>query len=506
MGRYFFVLFGALIASSLPAVEATNQWYLRGPEGGFARDVSIDSSGHVMAGGNAGMFRYNTGTSAWDYSNAGMPTPYVGDFAQTAGATFVNSDGFLARTTNGGDTWINLSGGLVIGGQLRSIATTPAAPSRVFAAGNPLGVLQSDNLGATWTQVIPSGAQIELMRVSPTNANLWFVGPSASAADNPGAGQLFRTLDGGATTTSIAAGGSQNFPMQFVDVAEDPFDPNHIVAIAAPTLDAGTDKSQGGEVWTSQNAGQTWSGPNTNIFVIAPETLGGGEPRAVLFDRFTQGVVYAATTWGVFKFSGGGPVLSSTGMMRMGPRNSGVQPYDEVTHLAQANDHTLYASTASGGVYVSTDGASSWTPLNASYTGLNVRIFAFQPGGTGVVLAASADPSNLGTIFRSVDGGLNWAASSTGVDAAAIRGLAFSPLAPSIAIAGGFKQSDNGGAPSRGLWRTEDAGLTWSKINDSGLRFVAKRIVVFDPFDASRVLASSPKMLNVSTGVCAPAR
>ena len=498
MGRYVFVLFGAAFASSLPAVEATNQWYLRGPDGGYANNVSIDSSGRVMAGGIAGLFRYNSGTGAWDYTNAGMPTTNVGDIAQTTGTTFVNSDGYLARTTNGGDTWTNLSSGLLVGGQLRSIATTAAAPSRVVAVGNPLGILRSDNLGATWTTVIPSGANAELIRVSPTNANLWFIANNAATADVAGAGQLYRTADGGINFTFIDSGGSQNLPMQFVDVAQDPFDANHIVALAAPTPDAFTDKSAGGEVWISTDAGQTWSGPNTNVFVIAPEISGGGEPRAVLFDRFTPNVTYAATTWGVFKFAGNGPVLSSTGMVQMGPRPSGAQPYDEVTHLAQANDGKLYASTTSGGVYISADGASTWNAINAGYNGVDMRSFAFQPGNSGVVLAAAADPSNIGGIYRSVNGGQTWTRSSTGMNAAPIRGLAFSPTDANLVLAAGMPQANVGGESNRGLWRSTDAGVTWSPITDSGLKFVFKRIVIFDPNNGNNVLATSPKMLNVS--------
>src|SRR6478735_4409100 len=107
MGRCLFALLALVFAPALFAVEATNQWYLRGPEGGYASQVSIDSSGQVMAGGIAGLFRYNTGTSAWDYTNAGMPAPNIAGIAQTTGATFVNSNGYLSRTTNGGDTWTN---------------------------------------------------------------------------------------------------------------------------------------------------------------------------------------------------------------------------------------------------------------------------------------------------------------------------------------------------------------------------------------------------------------
>ena len=500
MGRFAFVFFGALIASSLSAVEPTNQWYLRGPEGGFANRLSIDSSGQLTAGGIAGMFRYDTDTSTWSYASAGMPTPIVFDIAETTGATFVNSGGYLARTTNGGDTWTNLSGGLVVGGQLSSIATTPAAPSRVFAAGNPLGILRSDNLGATWTTVIPSGAQVELMRVSPTDANLWFVGPSADAADNPGAGQLFRTPDGGTNFASIASGGSQNFPMQFIDVAQDPFNANRIVALAAPTWL--TDKSQGGEVWVSQDAGASWgSGANINNFQLAPDPAPGGEPRAVLFDKFTQNTVYFATTWGVWKSSGGNAaVLSSAGMLQMGPRSpSLVQPYDEVKQLVQANDanHTLYAATSSGGIYKSTNGAASWTAINDGYTGLTVRMFAFQPNSS-TVLAGSADPSNTGGVYRSTDFGTSWTRSSAGMNAAAIRGLAFSPTSPNIVLAGGFKQSRVGGENSKGLWRSTDGGQVWTKLTDPGLYSNPVRIVVFDPGDGNRVLAASELRVNIS--------
>ncbi len=495
----FFSLMATAVLPTAHAAESTNVWYLRGPAGGYANQVAIDPvSQRPLAGGVSGVFRYDISTAVWDYANTGAPTPFVAATATTPTATFVNSGGYVARSTDGGSTWLNLSSGPVVGGQLRSIATTPAAPLRVFAAGNPMGLALSNDLGVTWTSVIPAG-QIEVLRVSPTNPNLWFIGPNAAAADNPGAGVLFRTPDAGVNFTAIESGGSQNHPMQFVDIAQDPSNASHIIAMAAPTAEAFTDKSTGGEVWISHDAGQTWAGPNTNNFMIAPENSGGGEPRALLFDRFTPGVVYFATTWGVFKAAGDNvPVLSSSGMLQMGSRDSGAQPYDEVDAVAQANDGTLYAATTSGGIYMSTNSALSWTAINAGYSGLNVRIFAFQPGNTGVVLAGSADPSNTGAVYRSTDHGATWVRSSSGMNAGAIRGLAFSPSDPNLALAGGFKQSDVGGESSKGLWRSTNAGQNWSKVSDAGLRFNPIRIVVFDPIDGNKVLAASALRLNLS--------
>ena len=494
------VVFPAALPTAF-AVEPTNTWHLRGPTGGYAYQVAIDPvSQRPLAGGAAGLFRYDAVGGSWSYANTGAPTPYVVSIATTPTATFMNSGGYVSRSTDGGVTWTNVSDP-AMGGAITAIATSPNAPSRVYATANPGGLFRSDNLGVTWTlSPLTAGATLSLVRVSPTNADLIFV---ANQPDSNGVTKLFRSADGGLTFGSPAptpvclTGGTPSRPLGFVDLAQDPFNASKIVALAAPT--ASTDHSDGAETWVSFDAGLTWGSPLVNSFVIAPETTGGGEPRAVLFDRFTPDVLYFATTWGLFKGGGANSGFSSAGMLQMGPRPSGATPYDEVDGLAQANDGALYAATTSGGVFKSSNSALNWTALESGYTGLNVRMFAFQPGNTGVVLAGSADPSNLGAVYRSVDSGMHWTRSSTGMNAGAIRGLAFSPTNPSIVLAGGFPQGGVGGESTRALWRSTDAGLSWAKIDVPGLRFNAKRIVAFDPLDGNKVLAASSLYLNLST-------
>jgi len=265
-----------------------------------------------------------------------------------------------------------------------------------------------------------------------------FVSPQP---DQNGISYLFRSTDGGVTFAQvIQSGGTPSSPLHFVDVVQSVSDPLAFAALVAPVQNPQVTTDQGGEIWISNDAGVTW---NVNVpnFYLAPETGGGGEPRAIFFDRFTANTAYIATTFGVFKsVNDSAAVLSSTGMLQMGPRDSGAQPYDEVDSLAQADDGTLYAATRSGGLYKSSNGATSWTAVNAGYTGLNIRIFAFQPGNTGVVLAGSADPSTAGAVFRSTDFGTSWTRSSFGLNAAAIRGLAFSPAHSNVVLAGGFQQ------------------------------------------------------------------
>jgi hypothetical protein len=500
-------LIAGFATASAAGAESSNQWYLRGVDGGYAYRVAIDQVSHrPLAGGLTGVFAFDANAGRWEFSNAGAPTPIVADIATAPSATFVNSDGSVSRSTDGGSTWQNVTS-VVMNRSVSSLATSPAAPSRVYASVNPGdfsaygGVWISNDLGATWTQsAASSGSNLALVRASRSNANRLF----AAGAPDPdtGVAKLFRSNDGGVSFTGPVAetGGAPGFNVQFVDLAEDPFNANHIIAVAAPVVGFSF-KGLYGEIWTSTDAGQTFD-RTTNNFLLPPD-FANAEPRSVLFDRFTQGVVYYATTWGVFKsINGAAPVLASSGLFRLGVRPSGVQPYDEITWLAQDGDanHTLYAASISNGVYRSSDGAANWSGIGTGYTGLDFRMFAFQPGGTHVVLAGAADPSVSNGVYRSTDDGLTWTRSSSGLDSANIRGIAFAP-APNtnVVIAAGFPQQSVAGAQSRGVWRSTDSGQSWTVVDDAGVRNNSpQRIVVFDPANANRVLIASGGAMTVS--------
>jgi len=494
----------AVVVTASATAQTTNQWYLRGPDSGYAQSVAIDQvSKKPIAGGQSGVFVYSGGQ--WQFSNAGAPTPYVGDIATSASATFINSGGYVARTTDGGATWLNVSSTLM-NGAVSAVATSAANASRVYAAVNPGdgssfgGLWISNDSGTTWTQsATTAGGNMLLVRVSPTNANLVFV--AGQADPNTGIANLFRSTDGGQSFSAapVAQTNGSAGPAQFSDLAQDPFDANHLIAIAGVT-GARTAYS---ELWTSADAGQTWS-VTTPAFQIPPDTADQAEPLAVLFDRYTQGTVYYATAFGVFKSTTGGasPTLSGSGLIQLGMNNNGAQPYDEITRLAQDSDanHTLYAASVSNGVYVSTDAAASWSAINTGYTGMSFRMMAFQPG-TGVALAGAVDPSNSMGVYRSTDGGATWTRSASGMNANTIRGLAFAPTPSTVALAAGYKpQQFIGGEFNRGFWRSIDSGVTWTAVNDPNMpRNAGKRIIQFDPNDANRVLLAIAWAVALST-------
>ncbi len=164
---------------------------------------------------------------------------------------------------------------------------------------------------------------------------------------------------------------------------------------------------------------------------------------------------------------------------------------------ADATGNTLYVGTTGGGVWKSTNAAGAAAnvafqpltdtlPVFSANAGTSVlpslSIGALAVGG-GVVLAGTGDPNDAtdsyygGGILRSADGGSTWtlvtgardgAAGNHTFDGLAVAGIAFSTAAPTVAVAalttaaeGVLVNAPFGSSRERGLFYTQDAGLTW---------------------------------------------
>ncbi len=129
------------------------------------------------------------------------------------------------------------------------------------------------------------------------------------------------------------------------------------------------------------------------------------------------------------------------------------------------------------GVWLSTDGARHWRNVGLTQSGSIAKI-AIDPQNSKVVLAAAMGrefaPGGDRGIYRSEDGGLHWQrvlyvnGMTGGCD------VAFDPKNGNIVFAGTFEYLRrpwtmiSGGAGS-GLYRSVDAGRTWSKLTDPAL-------------------------------------
>jgi hypothetical protein len=126
---------------------------------------------------------------------------------------------------------------------------------------------------------------------------------------------------------------------------------------------------------------------------------------------------------------------------------------------------TIFAGTAGGGVFVSTDSGGSWSASSVGLTSLNVTAFAaFQqsspPGVPPVPPFVYAGTADAG-VFVSLNRGVTWAPSVNGLTNLQVSALAIAPTTGTLYAAthGGVFRLD-----SSGTWASVSAGLTNTNI------------------------------------------
>ena len=129
-----------------------------------------------------------------------------------------------------------------------------------------------------------------------------------------------------------------------------------------------------------------------------------------------------------------------------------------IASLAVSSSGTIFAGTASGGVWSSTNGGTSWvTHTDDVSTGLAIGAVAVDPLNPLVVYAGTGEDNNCNDCFsgagvlKSIDGGETWSALNPGgmFTGAAFASLVVDPRDDQRLYAGtdfGFFESTDGGA------------------------------------------------------------
>src|SRR5512141_2499794 len=81
-------------------------------------------------------------------------------------------------------------------------------------------------------------------------------------------------------------------------------------------------------------------------------------------------------------------------------------PYGGFINCLAVRGTDLFAGTAADGVFLSTNGGTNWTPVDAGLT--NTRIYALAISGTNLFAGTHG-----GGVFRSTNSGTSWTAVNT---------------------------------------------------------------------------------------------
>ncbi|UCG30226.1 MAG: glycosyl hydrolase, partial [candidate division WOR-3 bacterium] len=149
-----------------------------------------------------------------------------------------------------------------------------------------------------------------------------------------------------------------------------------------------------------------------------------------------------------------------------GPSNIG----GRVTGIAlhPSNGNIIYAGAADGGVLKSIDGGVNWTMLTDHFITLSVGDVTIDPNNPNTVYAGLGEANLAGDnydgdgLYRTTDGGVSW----SNIGLAQVRRIGRVAVHPTdsdvIFVAGAGAQFSADSA--RGVYRTTDAGATWSKV------------------------------------------
>src|SRR6195256_32905 len=152
-----------------------------------------------------------------------------------------------------------------------------------------------------------------------------------------------------------------------------------------------------------------------------------------------------------------------------------------------------YFGAVAGGIWKTTDGGANWAPLFDKETISSIGAIAVAPSDHNVVYAGTGEAAVRGNIsygtgvYRSVDAGKTW--KNIGLkDTRHIGALIVDPKNADIVLVAALGHAF-GPNQERGIFRTTDGGKTWTKVlskdeNTGGID------VVFDPHNSNIVFAA----------------
>ena len=266
----------------------------------------------------------------------------------------------------------------------------------------------------------------------------------------------------------------------------------------------------GGGVWKTDDAGQTWANITDNYF--------GGTVGAVAVAESDPNVIYVgegeqtlrnnvSSGWGVWKSTDAGSTWKHIGLtdsrhisrIRIHPKNP------EVVYVAALGN--LWKPNEMRGVFKSVDGGATWKKILYVNETAGAGDLILDPNNPRIIYATTWNMKRNGyrmdsggpdsKVWKSIDGGETWENLSDNVGMPkginGIIGITVSPKNSNRVWA----IIENTEAP--GVYRSDDAGKTWSRINQD--RALLQRAWYYCRIYADTQNEDKVWVMNVSYGV-----
>jgi photosystem II stability/assembly factor-like uncharacterized protein len=427
---------------------------------------------------------------------------------------FNGTAGGLFKSTDGGNTWQQLTNGLPKNLSQVNVAIAPSQSSRLYAtvattapggyeSAAGLGFYRSDDAGQTWYEVTKDarpamrigGGDLSIPKVDPKNPDVVY---SASIV-------TVRSTDGGKTWTSIrgAPGGDD-----YQNIWISPDNPDTILLVSDQGAIVSVNGGQSWSSWYNQPTAQLYHVSTSNTFpyrVCAGQqesgsvcTLSRGNDGEITFrdwhpvgaieygyvapDPLDPDIIYGAGRTEVSKYHWStGQVQNVTPI----PLRSGKYRADRTQPVmfSPLDPHTMYY--AANVLFKTENGGDSWQIISPDLsrpnpgTPASVGKLVNPKAGEqrGVIYALAPSFKDINTIWAGTDDGLIWVTHNGGKDWSNVTPPQLSPWSKVTQLeASHFDDQTAYASVSRFrindlrpyIYRTHDGGKTWQPIT-SGL-------------------------------------
>lgn len=249
---------------------------------------------------------------------------------------------------------------------INHIAVAPSAPSVVYAAGRPIGVLKSTDRGATWTPARDGILNTSAYHVvvHPKDANIAYVGTFG--------GGVYRTRNGGRAWEAVNRGlGNTNIHALVLDHSR----PDRLIASTST-----------GDVFYTLDAGGRWVPYGDGLPTMDGEVL------AALLVR-------KGTAW-----LGQGTLFTRGGRDAAWKATGQDLSAAAISALAEDSTGRFYAGTRRQGLFQSDDRGLTWARIGPEFERGWVRLVLSDPTRTKRLFVSVLRQG----LFRSDDGGTTW--------------------------------------------------------------------------------------------------
>jgi photosystem II stability/assembly factor-like uncharacterized protein len=331
------------------------------------------------------------------------------------------------------------------GGDVRSLATDPSRPGRIFLGTADGHIFGSEDSGAHWTLLgrisTRLDAVITAIVIDPRDMNGLFA--SAWTRDSTAGGGIFRSGDGGRTWRDAGLSGQAVRALAMA-----PSDPNVLVA---GTLDGAYRSLDGSKSWERISPEHHEELRNFDSLAIDPR-----DPRTI----------YAGTFHLPWKTTDGG--------RNWRPIHEGMIDDSDVMSLLidGSSPGRLYASACSG-IYRSENGAAQWRKIQGiPYTARRTYAITQDSKDPARVYAATSEG-----LWKTSDGGMTWR-----------RTTPQSWVVNAVVVTGGQPGRVLIGTEQLGILSSGDGGEHFEEANDG---FFHRQIIALalDGEHPGRVLA-----------------